>query len=155
MSFPNIDYEDFTFTLDKEAIKNEIDKVVIEAKPDSKLIKGEVILDIPKITKNQRDELGTVKETIEELSFLSDKIDKNITNIDKWETSNNNDGGAFTNEAKVIKEISENVKEKNKNNNKHNISYQQSAIFLLKPLYNSTIGMPYLWYFATTKSIFA
>lgn len=76
MSFPNIDYEDFTFTLDKEAIKNEIDKVVIEAKPDSKLIKGEVILDIPKITKNQRDELGTVKETIEELSFLSDKIDK-------------------------------------------------------------------------------
>ncbi|QQH26873.1 hypothetical protein HYE09_02740 [Mycoplasmopsis bovis] len=112
LSFPNIDYEDFTFTLDKEAIKNEIDKVVIEAKPDSKLIKGEVILDIPKITKNQRDELGTVKETIEELSFLSDKIDKNITNIDKWETSNNNDGSAFTNEAKVIKEISENVKEK-------------------------------------------
>ncbi len=39
-------------------------------------------------------------------------MDKNITNIDKWETSNNNDSGAFTNEAKVIKEISENVKEK-------------------------------------------
>ncbi|MEI6940673.1 hypothetical protein [Mycoplasmopsis bovis] len=112
MSLPNLNYEDFTFTLDKEAIKDEIDKVVIEAKPDSKLIKGEVILDIIKITKNQRDELGTVKETIEKLSFLSDKIDKNITNIDKWETSNNNDSGAFTNEAKAIKEISENVKEK-------------------------------------------
>lgn len=98
--------------MDKEAIKDELGKVVIEAKPDSKLIKGEFILDIPKITKNQRDELDTIKETIEELSFLSDKMDKNITNIDKWETSNNNDSGACTNEAKVIKEISENVKEK-------------------------------------------
>ena len=35
LSLPNLNYEDFTFTLDKEAIKDEIDKVVIEAKPDS------------------------------------------------------------------------------------------------------------------------
>ncbi|TKA59050.1 hypothetical protein MBOVa_4550 [Mycoplasmopsis bovis 8790] len=88
LSLPNLKYDDFTFTLDKQATNTEIGKVVIEANPDSKLIKGKVILDIPKITKNQRDELGTVKETIEELSFLSDKMDKNITNIDKWETSN-------------------------------------------------------------------
>lgn len=53
MSLPNLNYEDFTFTLDKEAIKNEIDKVVIEAKSDSKLIKGEVILNIPKNQKSK------------------------------------------------------------------------------------------------------
>ncbi|WP_429009113.1 hypothetical protein [Mycoplasmopsis bovis] len=39
--------------MDKEAIKNEIDKVVIEAKSDSKLIKGEVILNIPKNQKSK------------------------------------------------------------------------------------------------------
>ncbi|EIN15048.1 P40, predicted lipoprotein [Mycoplasmopsis agalactiae 14628] len=112
LQLPNLTYDDFTFTLDKEATKTEVGKVIIEATPNSKLLSGKVVLDVPKVTTNPLDELGTIKETINDLGLLSDKMDKNVQNIDKWESSNTGDGGSFANEVKQIKETSEKVKEK-------------------------------------------
>ncbi|MCE6061527.1 variable surface lipoprotein [Mycoplasmopsis agalactiae] len=112
LQLPNLTYDDFTFTLDKEATKTEVGQVIIEATPNSKHLSGKIVLDVPKVTTNPLDELGTIKETINDLGLLSDKMDKNVQNIDKWEPSNTGDGGSFANEAKLIKETSGKVKEK-------------------------------------------
>lgn len=118
LELPNLKLDDFQFTVDKLATADKEGKLVIEAKPTSKLITGTVILDIPRLVvkpteenHNIADAKKLLDETLKNLSILESKMDSNIKNIEKWE-ANTSDGGVFTEEAKKIKDISSQVKAK-------------------------------------------
>ncbi|SBO45372.1 hypothetical protein MBOVJF4428_00392 [Mycoplasmopsis agalactiae] len=118
LELPNLKLDDFQFTVDKLATADKEGKLVIEAKPTSKLITGTVILDIPRLVvkpteenHNIADAKKLLDETLKNLSILESKMDSNIKNIEKWE-ANTSDGGVFTEEAKKIKDTSSQVKAK-------------------------------------------
>ncbi|MCE6056257.1 variable surface lipoprotein [Mycoplasmopsis agalactiae] len=118
LELPNLKLDDFEFTVDKLATADKEGKLVIEAKPTSKLITGTVILDIPHLVvkpteenHNIADAKKLLDEALKNLSILESKMDSNTKNIEKWE-ANTSDGGVFTEEAKKIKETSSQVKAK-------------------------------------------
>ncbi|MCE6115117.1 variable surface lipoprotein [Mycoplasmopsis agalactiae] len=118
LELPNLKLDDFEFTVDQLATADKEGKLVIEAKPTSKLITGRVAIDIPRLVAkptednhNIADAKKLIEESLKNLSTLESKMDSNIKNIEKWE-ANTTDGGSFAEEAKKIKDTSLQVKAK-------------------------------------------
>lgn len=90
LELPNLKLDDFEFTVDKLATADKEGKLVIEAKPTSKLISGTVILDIPHLVvkpteenHNIADAKKLLDEALKNLSILESKMDSNTKNIEK------------------------------------------------------------------------